>query len=104
MRAKRLRWRRDNYWRGELRPLLLERSYGRCEGLLPGLGRCPVLFGDDGAGMDGAHVFGLGRRGTREDRENILNDPANVLALCRDCHRWLDKAVKEAAAGQAVDI
>ena len=38
------------------------------------------------ATLDAAHVVPLGSRGTRNDPGLDLNEPRNLVTLCRGCH------------------
>lgn len=41
--------------------------------------------------LDCAHIKGLGRLATRNDADHPLNQLANLIGLCRQCHREFDR-------------
>jgi hypothetical protein len=81
------------FWQKRRRELFL-RCGGRCEymDIHSPDGRCRMVFGPKGQGMDAAHVKPLGMGRKRHRADDPLNDLSNLLALCRRHHEEMERA------------
>lgn len=80
LRPIRLRYSRD-WWQLQRRALF-HRTGGHCES-------CGAPF--DLRTMDAAHLIPLGMGHSRHDESNPLNELTNLLGVCRECHRRMER-------------